>query len=1671
MINTIHSWLGDNLKGYKNWHSFSYHSHIHWASVLIVTVMTGVSLVSAINTTYAAALPSLMVMGTDHIPDFSQDTSRTVITATKSGNWSDVSVWSGGALPTASQIVVIPSGKSVTYDSVSGTAYTVFLQGELKYRNDISTKLTVTNLEVDMSGYLEIGTASSPINSNVTAELVIADTAIDTNLDPEQWGTSFLSFGKVRIAGSTKNPTFVKVATEPLAGQTTINLSQAPTGWNVGDRIFIPDTRHLKTNEVTSGSPFFPINPQWEEFTIQAISGNIITLNRPLTYNHKGARDVSGNIDFLPHIGNLTRNVVLKSANPTGTRGHMAMMHGSDVDIRYATFRDMGRTTYDPVVAGTNQKGRYALHMHHVYGPLATPANGYQFTLIGNAIDGGSSVQKFKWGITIHDSHYGLIQDNVVYNMGGAGIMTEDGNETMNVFDHNFVERVAGAGGRGDERMGNGEFGFEGSGIWLRGPNNILRNNVVSNFVNNGIAYFHIYLGNVKIPNYKGADTTITGQYTSVNSYSQTIPEFNNNEIYGSGSVGLTNWWLGSEYGTPRTSNISVFKNTKIWHVSDRAVYNYPSSNLTYDGLTIRGDSSIIQSVSCCGVGYEGGDYFANNITFKNIDIQGMRVGMHLSTWSGGTQTIENSILANRNDINMDSMWTSSCDSAWIPPRLTIIKNTKLMLIPGVAGKTIYMNYNASPVTNVIQKDEVFIVDHNQVSGDNFRVYYNEADPNYYVVQGYYSSQYGTQCVSLTSSPVPGLTNTQTFAQYGFAIGGTPATCSDRTTHPEIYGITCPYTSVSTAPLTKIAKPAGLVAGPVSSPTGLATGSSTTTTTGTAPTATISASPTTITSGGSSTITWSSTNATSCTASGGWSGTKATSGTLSVSPTANTTYTITCSGSGGTSPAQSTTINVTPVVVSAPTVTISASPTSITSGSSSTITWSSTNSTSCTASGSWSGTKATSGTQSISPTANSTYTITCTGAGGTSPAQSVNVTVTPVVASAPTATISASPTTITSGGSSTITWSSTNATSCTASGGWSGTKATSGTLSVSPTANTTYTITCSGSGGTSPAQSTTINVNAVVVVDTTAPVMSNVSSSNITSNSVAISWTTNEVATGQVEFIGNCPSSGCVIDLTQGLVTSHSVNISGLVSGTSYNYTVRSADVANNIGIKINNTFTTLTSTTNTPGSTTGSTPSVNLSVNPSSISAGDSVTISWTTTAVSGCVASGAWADSKATSGIQATNPLKTSTFTLTCYDSNGTALSQSATVTVSGSTSPTPTTPPQTTDVTAPVISSVTKTKITSNSVTISWLTNEPSTGQVEFTQQCPSVGCIINLPSELTTSHFITITGFVPKTSYAFTVRSADASGNVGTVAGNTFTTLGVVVAADSSPTVTIAASPTSITSGKSATLSWKATNVSSVNIDNGVGNVVLSGTKVVYPTQTTKYTITAVGTKTVTSSVTVNVSTPVLIPTAVGYWKLNSDSGTDVPDSSGNLFSGVLINGPVWAAGYMGNSVKFDGVNDYITFGNKTSFNITGDLTITAWINHRSNSDSDAIMSKGDCDKKACPFGLRINSTGSVCFVENNGSVEMDIVCTAEKISLNTWTHVSATRTGSTIRIYLNGVLKKTATVSKTPTANTSSLNVGGIGGVAGYTFDGRIDDVRLYNKALISTQIQKIMAQP
>ena len=132
------------------------------------------------------------------------------------------------------------------------------------------------------------------------------------------------------------------------------------------------------------------------------------------------------------------------------------------------------------------------------------------------------------------------------------------------------------------------------------------------------------------------------------------------------------------------------------------------------------------------------------------------------------------------------------------------------------------------------------------------------------------------------------------------------------------------------------------------------------------PSVSLAVAPDTVQKSASANLTWASTNASACVASGGWSGSKSLTGTEATGAlNASTSYTLTCAGAGGTA-GQTVMANVTqpPTAPEAPTVTLAVAPSAVVSGSAATLTWSSTNATSCTASGNWSGTKATSGTAS-----------------------------------------------------------------------------------------------------------------------------------------------------------------------------------------------------------------------------------------------------------------------------------------------------------------------------------------------------------------------------------------------------------------------------------------------------------------------------------------------------------------------------------------------------------------------------------------------------------------------------------------------------------------------------------------------------------------------------------
>jgi len=713
------------------------------------------------------------------------------IKSVASGRWSDPGIWSTKRLPANGDLVVVAASTVVTYDRQSDEPLAcVGVSGTLKFDQDLKTRLKVGTLMVMPEGYLEIGTERQPVGGNASAEIVIADRPIDLTNDPEQYGTGLIGLGRIRIHGVPKVPTFSRLTREIATGARNLPIQDRPRGWMPGDRLIVPDSKQWA---IESGRPYVP---EWETPTVSAISESAVTVDA-LKFDHPGARNGDDTIEFLPHVGNLSRNVIVRSENPSGTRGHVIFVARADVDVRYALFKDLGRTTIAPLNnttfsgsrvtnVGTNQLGRYSLHMHHVVGPQQPPQGGYQYTLIGNALDGG-----LKWGITIHDSHYGLVKDNVVYDFQGVGVMTEDGSESYNVIEHNFVVRVRGTGAeRADRRQDTNDWGYEGSAFWFRGPNNVVRDNVAANTNSFGYAYVHLGVKNVDVPKSAGSDKTRVTDMTLL-----PLREFARNELYAAVN-GLTLWNVMASCCTRVFEGPeSLIRDFRAWHISRYGMYNYGMNHVTFDGWVQRGDKRVLANSHEFLIGLWFDDYPARNVIVRRADIQNLRTGIAVPAKPGdvndiygsqpGTLLIEDSLLRNHNNVLISTMYAVTGGGPALPPRQTIIRNVTFKTVSGPVGDApqhaIAMRFRPRGNNlNLIQRDEVSVENYNGVAGDTFRVYYLEQAPAFVIPNN---------LGRVTRSPVAGLTNQESWKGFGIAIGGAVAPCSQ--TRPEIQGFVC----------------------------------------------------------------------------------------------------------------------------------------------------------------------------------------------------------------------------------------------------------------------------------------------------------------------------------------------------------------------------------------------------------------------------------------------------------------------------------------------------------------------------------------------------------------------------------------------------------------------------------------------------------------------------------------------------------------------------------------------------------------------------------------------------------------------------------------------------------------------------------------------------------------
>jgi fibronectin type 3 domain-containing protein len=198
--------------------------------------------------------------------------------------------------------------------------------------------------------------------------------------------------------------------------------------------------------------------------------------------------------------------------------------------------------------------------------------------------------------------------------------------------------------------------------------------------------------------------------------------------------------------------------------------------------------------------------------------------------------------------------------------------------------------------------------------------------------------------------------------------------------------------------------------------------------------------------------------------------------------------------------------------------------------------------------------------------------------------------------------------------------------------------------------------------------------------------------------------------------------------------------------------------------------------------------------------------------------------------------------------------------------------------------------------------------------------------------------------------------------------------------------------------------------------------------------------------------------------VANWRFDDGSGTSAADSSGHANTATLVNGPTWIApGRIGPSaLTFLATNlQYATVANASSLDITGPMTMSAWINVIDWGGNRRILQKG-------------NSDNQYRFLAENNVFKFDLhnvnTLTMPLPASNTWVHVVGTWDGSTMTLYTNGQVAASMSASGTIATTSDPLTIGTKNGSSahGDYFNGTIDEVRLYNRALTLPEINTIM---
>jgi cell migration-inducing and hyaluronan-binding protein len=319
--------------------------------------------------------------------------------AVKQTRWSDPASWPEGKVPRAGDAVTIGRDKNILLDVSPPALRSLTINGKLSFSDALDLNLTTEWIYVP-GGELDIGSEAKPYTRK--ASITLTDNVKGENINTMGDRGILLMAGTLNLHGD-RNNTWTRLAKTAKAGSNRIDVLNA-AGWRKSDEIVLAST---------------DFNPrQAERRTVTAISGNAITLDKPLTYMHFG--EITFGVDERGEVGLLTRNIKIQAsddAEKTYFGGHIMAMAGSHMYVDSVELSRMGQHL---------TLARYPIHFHVI-------GEGQ-----GQYIRNAAIHDTFNRCVTVHGTNNLQVENNVTFNTVGHCFFMEDGIEHGNRFVHNL---------------------------------------------------------------------------------------------------------------------------------------------------------------------------------------------------------------------------------------------------------------------------------------------------------------------------------------------------------------------------------------------------------------------------------------------------------------------------------------------------------------------------------------------------------------------------------------------------------------------------------------------------------------------------------------------------------------------------------------------------------------------------------------------------------------------------------------------------------------------------------------------------------------------------------------------------------------------------------------------------------------------------------------------------------------------------------------------------------------------------------------------------------------------------------------------------------------------------------------------------------------------------------